>query len=407
MNKQKLAEILSVSALALALTACGGGGGSDSKDDNTPPRNNNEQPQPKPDDQQAQVRSALVEATSQTAYTYFNLTTGQKVDLTDEQAASSKDWHIAFRRTSVKLNGGDSGPGNVGGALLVAQDDFYDGNGDYNANAFLNATPDSELEHLTGDLTPAQTLVKDRISSALDVPGEMQNGVYDFGWYLYNMSNHQISGNDQTAWLLRSGEGNSYARFRATSVSYSSASGMTATFSFDVQPAGTSQFTSTAEFTTTVASGSEACFDFDGNQTVDCASAEWDLKLGVAGRSFYLRTNSGVSGSGKGGALGPWTWDELKDYQSATTDPGGSNLTFLYTADYTGGIFVDKSWYGYGVTQQPGDHKLYPNYRVYQIATDAESADAPQYALQITGYYHPDTAASGFFSLRWRELKAD
>src|SRR5690606_28916168 len=290
MNKQKLAEILSLSALTLALAACGGGSSSSDREETPPPATGGGG-----GGDQSQVRSAVLDASSQTAYTYFNLTSGQKVALTDEQAATSTDWHIAFRRTNIKLNGGDSGPGKVSGALLVPQDDFYDENGAYIANVFLNATADSELEHLAGSLSPAETLVQDKVSSVLEIPGELQNGVYDFGWYLYAMSNHQISENDQTAWLLRSGEGDSYARFRATSVSFSSDTGLAATFSFDVQPAGTSQFTGTAEFSTTVATGNEACFDFDTNQTVDCAGTRWDLKLGVAGRSFYLRTNSGVS----------------------------------------------------------------------------------------------------------------
>src|SRR5690554_8016871 len=114
--------------------------------------------------------------------------------------------------------------------------------------------------------------------------------------------------------------------------------------------------------------------------------------MGVAGSSFYVRTRSGMRGAGKGGALGAWTWDELKDFQSATTDPAGNSLSFLYTADYTGGIFVDQSWYGYGVTQQAGDHKIYPNYRAYHVVTDAEYAEVPQYALTITNYYHSETA---------------
>src|SRR5690554_378938 len=403
MNKQKLADVFILSALALALVACGGGGSSSSGSDRdeTPPPATGGGHEPE------QVRSATLDATSQTDYTYFNLTSGQQVALTEAQAATSTDWHIAFRRTNIKLNGGDSGPGKVAGALLVPQDDFYDENGAYVANVFLNATAASELEHLTGSLTPAEKLVSDKVSSVLEIPSESQNGVYDFGWYFYNMDGHRISENDQTAWLLRSGEGDSYARFRAISVSFNSGTGLAATFSFDVQSAGTSQFSSTAEFSTTVATGNEACFDFDTNKIVDCTGSAWDLKLGVAGRSFYLRTNSGVSGSGKGGAFGPWTWDELKDFQSATTDPAGNSLSFLYTADYTGGIFVDQSWYGYGVTQQAGDHKIYPNYRVYQITTDADQAEAPRYALQITNYYHPDTAASGHVSLRWRELKAD
>src|SRR5690606_23641029 len=43
---------------------------------------------------------------------YFNLTTGQEV------AAATKDWDIAFERTTIFVNSGSSGPGNTTALLL-------------------------------------------------------------------------------------------------------------------------------------------------------------------------------------------------------------------------------------------------------------------------------------------------
>jgi hypothetical protein len=38
----------------------------------------------------------------------------ERVDIDDESALESMDWHIAFRRFNVRLNGGDGGPSCVG-----------------------------------------------------------------------------------------------------------------------------------------------------------------------------------------------------------------------------------------------------------------------------------------------------
>ena len=188
--QSKLTEFLSLSALAFALTACSGGGGSDSGSDiGTPDTGGGDQ---------TGIRSATVDASSQSDYVYFNLTRGETVALTADEAAASQDWHLAFRRTNIKLNGGASGPGTVAGALLVAQDDFYDVDGDADANIFLNATPDSELEHLSGLLTPASRLVSDSISSALVGSGDMVGGQMDMGWYFYDLATHTLSLNDTT-----------------------------------------------------------------------------------------------------------------------------------------------------------------------------------------------------------------
>lgn len=59
-------------------------------------------------------------AAADSPYIYLDLTTGTKVAITDTAALSSTAWHIALKRASIKLNGGDSGPGKVKGASVPA-----------------------------------------------------------------------------------------------------------------------------------------------------------------------------------------------------------------------------------------------------------------------------------------------
>ena len=75
-------------------------------------------------------------------FTYFNLETGQVLALSDADAETSTDWHIAFKRTNIKLNGGVSGPGTVKAAIADAQDGFYNADGTPNTSVFTNTSAD-------------------------------------------------------------------------------------------------------------------------------------------------------------------------------------------------------------------------------------------------------------------------
>lgn len=343
------------------------------------------------------VSEAVIDATSYDTVAYFNLASGRVVALSEAEAAASTDWHIAFKRYDVRLNGGASGSGRVVGAVGATQDDFYDGAGEPIANVFVNATANSELEHLLADFTEPARWSSDAIVSTL---GE--------DWYVYDYTNGNMSANDTKGYLIRSAEGDSYARLRVTDFTFPTRTGEGITsfnLAFDVQPGGQVTFTGTATFTGSIpAEGGERCFDFDTNATVDCASSNaWDIVLGFSGRTLYLRTNSGPSGPGAGGAFGPFDWTDLAAYTSATTDTEGAPLASRYSADSTGGVFVGSSWYAYGMA---GGHQLWPNYRVYLIDVDANDDSSAVYAVQITGYYGDShgSGASGQPVIRWREV---
>lgn len=163
-------------------------------------------------------------------------------------------------------------------------------------------------------------------------------------------------------------------------------------------------FSDTATWTVDSTKAGTTCYDFDSKAEVACTSNTWDVKFDSQNRSYKLWTNSGTSGTGKGGALGLVDWQSLKTYKNATQDPATSqDISQLYQADKTSGIFVEKPWYEYNLQ---GNHQLYPNNRVYLITTNASdptiqsTVQAPVFALQVTNYYNT-AGKSGFPTIRY------
>jgi hypothetical protein len=91
-------------------------------------------------------------------YTYVNLMTGARVDIDDVEALDNPDWHIAFKRASIRLNGGDSGTGDVTAGMVdaafedvdAAPADFVADDWASDACEFL-ATPGGEPATAIGD----------------------------------------------------------------------------------------------------------------------------------------------------------------------------------------------------------------------------------------------------------------
>lgn len=375
MEKQKLKYL--VPALGLMLTACGGGSDNDIAGDAD-------------DGEQADksYSQEVVDARSQTRY--LNLATGSFV-------SEDGDWHLAFNRTSVQLNSGASGSASVVGAVGDEQAGFYNASGEPDLNKFIGATADGELDHL-----------KDSFSEPGPDSWVSDGVVYAFGdgWSVYGAGG-VISEEPDIGYLVRSDSGDSYARMRLVDFDFPTREGngiKSFEMEFEVQAAGTSQLSGTTMTFNQPANydGGDACFDFDAGTTVDCTTSDaWDVLIGFSGRDWYLKTNSGPSGSGEGGALGPTAWSELSAYTSATIDNAtGESLTRAYSADSTGGLFADKGWYEYNLQ---GAHKLWPNFRVYLIDSDSEEVSAPVYAIQVVNYYGTD-GNSGQPEIRWKQV---
>lgn len=200
----------------------------------------------------ADVRMLTVDASAGEDWVHVDLVSGAVVD-------GSASWQIAFSRYRVKLNGGDSGPGSVAGFLAATPPGFYDADDAPVANRFLDAAPAETLALLTDARLTTPATARDWIVDAdASVLNADYRGTYpgtlDFGWYFYHptvaaaaaaglqpAAAHLLSANPEGAALLRSGEGNSYARFHVTGLSYAdpanASSAQTWTIEFDVQPA--------------------------------------------------------------------------------------------------------------------------------------------------------------------------
>lgn len=170
-------------------------------------------------------------------------------------------------------------------------------------------------------------------------------------------------------------------------------------------PTNSGAFSQSATWTVTDFSPETvSCYDFDTQKAGDCSGNKWDIKLENQARGIKLWSNSGDSGSGKGGVFGLIDWSDLGRYTNATQDPSsGRDILMHYNEDRSGGIFDAEPWFEYNLNSK---HQLYPNNRVYLVTTDntseatASSVQQPIYAVQIINYYN-SAGASGHPTIRW------
>ncbi|HID80986.1 MAG TPA: hypothetical protein EYP51_01200 [Thiotrichales bacterium] len=388
MNIQLKPNYLKLLFLSLIITGCGSGGGSDPA------------PDPDPDPDPDSIKSLTIDATAggfgaapddpKNKYTYINLDTGQVVELTDAEAETSLDWHLAFKRTKPKLNGGGSGPGTVKAALADAQDEYYEASGDPNASVFLNANADQELQSLK-DVADDTGL--DYVEDRKD-PEIIGDGGTD-SWWSYDPATHTISANPDAWNIVRGSKGKSFAKLHVTNIVQASRD---ITIEMNIQGDGETAFDMNPTiYTANIgATGGEKCYDFDTKAEVDCAAnaADWDIQVEVTadGRSWNIWTNGGIRGDGSmGGRFGTVSSATIGNYPDATAVP-------KFFKDAPSGLLLDSKtrWYAYNLQ---GGHKIWPNYRVYVIDTGAK-----KYKAQVTSYYHPTDGTSGVISLRYKEL---
>ena len=197
------------------------------------------------------VQTKTINASNNDSWVYFDLKTGQ--------SSSDKNsvWHVGFKRNDVILNGGDSASGTnkgkVGGYLAATPAGYYvekEGadKGDVIVSKFLSDGSASTLADLTNTASYAKpSSARDWV---IDSRGSDLNPAYsgsfpnlDYGWYTYNGMTHQLNAKpmDKTKGaLIRSAEGNSYARLRLDKINYPDKTSNVASswvFKLDIQPA--------------------------------------------------------------------------------------------------------------------------------------------------------------------------
>ncbi|WP_410472010.1 HmuY family protein [Faucicola mancuniensis] len=186
------------------------------------------------------VKTQMFNASSQTEWTYINLSTSQTT-------TADGNWHIALQRDKIKLNGGTSGKGKVAGFLAKQPTGYYDDKGEAIAEKFNQNNIQESLADLQNTQkyrlpTSARAWVSDSFSSPLNpaYTGTFPN--IDYQWYTYNGTNHKLTAKpEDTAKgvLLRSAEGDSYARMRLAEIKYATSEALLPTswvFEFGIQP---------------------------------------------------------------------------------------------------------------------------------------------------------------------------
>ena len=122
-------------------------------------------------------------------WVYLSLRTGMRVDLTDLQALSSTAWDLALKRSVLRSNSGDSGPG-AGGAARATQGWAQLSAASANAITLQVETWfDSEC-----------TLLTDAAGSVLTTFGD---------WSLYDESTHKLTP-APAPYVVRGGDGTLY-----------------------------------------------------------------------------------------------------------------------------------------------------------------------------------------------------
>lgn len=322
-------------------------------------------------------------------YTYFNFKTGKVVELADSEAKNSMEWDIAFKRTSIILNSGVSGPGSISGYCMLNNSEAYDDLSVPNLEWFEESDSELELKELDNllqsNVPEEASFEKDAIKRAILGDGTSES------WWLYDSTTHIVSANDQKSWVIKSSSGDTFAKINIVSLTKTETS-RDISIDFYLQNNTDASFSkvSTNHIFNIPISGGSIYYDFDTATELDVTSDKWDIQVEYdsVARMYNINLNSGISGSGKAGAFGP--------FDIADSPDSSENIPF-YSVDKSGGVFETYPWYAYNLK---GNHEIWPNYRIYIIKTEDTL-----YKLQITSYYHATSLESGWITFYFDKLE--
>ncbi|MEM6927583.1 MAG: HmuY family protein [Myxococcota bacterium] len=340
-------------------------------------------PDPDPEPELGDIQTLTVDATDRENFVYVDLDTATVLDAS---AADGTDWDLAIRRFEIRTNGGTSGSGTAESGLAFEPPGLFDADGEPILAEFQALDPDNTVDWLTGEIDDGEM-------EADNIPG-----VFAEDWFNYDFATGIATPNPDVGWVVRGAEGTSYARVRMTQLDFPTREGMgIKSFTVTVELEDTDGFAAPLTFEGSVpGEGGSVCFDMDTDTNVECTDPSWDLQLGFSGRNTFLYTNSGGVGDGMGGALGPYDWTELSTWTSASTNPGGQDLSTRFESDVSESAMSIEPWFAYNLQ---GQFQLYPTFRVYAVSP---SEDGPLWALQVTDYYDDDQVG-GNVTLRWVE----
>ncbi|NJK88829.1 MAG: hypothetical protein HC923_05115 [Myxococcales bacterium] len=264
---------------AAALLACG-------EDSDTANPGTTNQPLVETTDGADGSKITTVRAVDRETWVYFSFTQGGAVDVAEPK--SSTAWDLGFRRSNIKVNGGVSGPADVRVAPTRSVD-----------FAALTRSPTVRMETdeaFAGEIDPETPSFVD--NDATDFALGRANESSEFGWYVYDSTTRTLSASD-VIYVIRAASGQ---LFKVEFLDYYDAQGTAGNPSFRWAPIEAPM----SEELLAVDASSRESFVYVSLKTQSIvsvaspeSSSEWDIAL----RRTLLKTNSGSSGPGLGGAV--------------------------------------------------------------------------------------------------------
>jgi hypothetical protein len=311
-----------------------------------------------------------LDASSNASYVYASLANGgSTVAVTDP--FSSTDWHLAFRRFSVKLNGGVAGPSDVAGANLMNNANATDAE----VVAFTEADADAAWEAVTEADIAGATFIDDGIIEDTSGP-----------WFRFDPMAQNLVANPGAAWKVDT-SGDGYAVFRVSELVMAGFDPESVEIEYRYQsPSGSLGSIGTVDVDLTGGPGS---VDFATGTVVTPSGCNWDL---VVTPSFSIDFNDACG-------AGSFPLDSSEDFTTITSAAGAPEYggflsvvsgAFPSSVEDATGIF----WYNI-----EGNNRMWPTYNVFlvRVGTDV-------YKVQVLDYYS-STGASGHPTIRFLQLQ--
>ena len=288
-----------------------------------------------------------------TAWAYLSLAEGRVV--TPADPLTSGAWDMAFSATSVMLNGGQAGPGDVVGFCVCQNAATTPGTPE-----LLAMTAESELPDFAAVSASA-------IPSAATAWTTEALGPAITEW-------HTGTGTAATAaaartWQLRLRDETTLAVLRVAAIqSPTAASPGRVTLEYALQQTAASALGTPRTLVVDVPASGSARVDLIGGATTTSPTG-WDLRFD----GWTIRLNGGASGPGRAAAALAAT-----PFEATTT---AVTATQAYKTDVYAGVFSQRPWYRYNLL---GDHRVTPTFDVYLV-----KRGSAVYKVQLTGYYGP------------------
>ena len=312
-----------------------------------------------------------VDASSPVSFAHVSLTGGGTL-VNAADPGTSTAWDMAFRRFSVRLNGGVAGPGSVSAVSLGTHADLT-------AEQVVALNPregEAAFEAVTAADIPAAGFIEDAL-----VP---ETGP---SWFRFDTRSGTIVANPAAAWKLREGSERGYGVFRVVGIAMQGQRPVGATIEFRRHDPGGSL--GAPETVAQDLTRGPVYLSLSNGIVSDPSGCDWDI---ATSPEFTVQVNETCG-------AGTFPLDANDDFTALTQagdapDYAGFLSTIAGAFPATVGDAQGTFWYD--ILQ---NNRMWPTYNVFLVRVAGEV-----YKVQVFDYYNA-TGDSGYPSVRFQRLR--